>query len=179
MMKFSAHTWSSTPLGTSATNSNRRCSNIRGPLVSTPLISRWVISDSGKLRGSSSFLLLLLCFLRVSVEEQINLQTTSSHKNAKGDKNLHTLHGQWHFKKHPKIAYHDFPLVPREDSAPHLQNHPCQEPEQASNAVPSLVVGWDADIDIPHGRVSITEGNGGDVPQSRLLDRLQTVTNNN
>ena len=66
--------------------------------------------------------------------------------------------------------------MPREDSAPHLENHPCQEPEQASNAVPSLVVGRDADIDIPHGGVSITEGNGGDVAQSRLLDWLQIVT---
>jgi hypothetical protein len=66
--------------------------------------------------------------------------------------------------------------VPREDSAPHLQNHPGQKPEQASNAVPPFVVGWDADIDIPHGRVSVAEGNGWDVPQSRLLDWLQTIT---
>jgi len=91
-------------------------------------------------------------------------------------KNLDPLHLQCHFEQHHKLAYHDFPLVPREDSAPHLQNHPGQKPEQASNAVPPLVVRWDADIDIPHGRVSVTEGNGRDIPQSRLLDWLQTIT---
>lgn len=62
----------------------------------------------------------------------------------------------------------------REDSTPHLQNHPSQEPEQAPNAVPPLVVGRDADIDIPHWGIGVTEGNGRDVSQSRLLDWLQT-----
>ena len=62
--------------------------------------------------------------------------------------------------------------MPWQDSAPHLQNHPGQEPVQAANAVPPLVVCWDADIDVSHGRVSVTEGNGRDVPQSRLLDGL-------
>lgn len=62
--------------------------------------------------------------------------------------------------------------MPRQDRAPHLQNHPGQEPVQAANAVPPLVVCWDADIDVSHGRVSVTEGNGRDVPQSRLLDGL-------
>ena len=160
-------TWSSTPIGTS--RSNRRHSHIGGPLLSTPLLSSLVISDCGEVRGRGSFLLLLLCFLWVSVEEQIDLQTTFSY-----NKNVCTLHLLCHFEQHHQLAYHDFPLVPREDSAPHLQNHPGQKPEQASNAVPPLVVRWDADIDITHGRVSVTEGNGRDVPQSRLLDWLQT-----
>jgi hypothetical protein len=60
------------------------CSHIRGPLVTTPLIISLVISYCSKLRGRNSFLLLLLCFLWVSVEEQINLQTTLlSNKNGK------------------------------------------------------------------------------------------------
>jgi hypothetical protein len=81
MRKFCKQfTWCSTPISTS--RSNRWCSHIRGPLVTTPLISSLVISDCSKLRGRSSFLLLLLRFLWVSVEEQINLQTTLlSNKN--------------------------------------------------------------------------------------------------
>lgn len=68
--------------------------------------------------------------------------------------------------------YHDFPLVSRENCATHLQNHPCKQPEQATNALFSLVVCRNADINISHGRIGVTEGNGGDVPKSRLLDGL-------
>lgn len=70
-------------------------------------------------------------------------------------------------------TYHDFPFVANGNGASHGENHSGQEPEEAPDAVLSLVVGRDADVDVPHWRVCVAESNGRDVAQSRLLDGLQ------
>jgi len=55
-----------------------------------------------------------------------------------------------------------------------LQHHPGKKPKETSNAVFSLVVGRNSDVHIPHGRVSVTESNGGNVSKSSFLNGLQT-----
>lgn len=69
-------------------------------------------------------------------------------------------------------THHDLPFLANGDGAPHGENHASQEPEEATNAVLSLVVCWDANVNVPHWRVSVAESNGRDVTQSRLLDGL-------
>lgn len=69
-------------------------------------------------------------------------------------------------------THHDLPFVANGNSAPHRENHAGQEPEEAADTVLSLVVGWDTDVNIPHGGVGVTESNGRDVAKSRLLDGL-------
>ena len=57
-----------------------------------------------------------------------------------------------------------FPLGSRENCGPHPQNHSCNQPEQATNALLPLVVCGNADINIAHRRISVTEGNSGMFP---------------
>jgi hypothetical protein len=73
-------------------------------------------------------------------------------------------------------VYHDIPLVPRENCATHLKNHPSKQPEEATNALLPLVVGRNTNVDIAHGRISVTESNSGDVSKSRLLDWLHKTS---
>ena len=40
-----------------------------------------------------------------------------------------------------------------------------------------LVIGRDADVNIPHGGISVAKGNGRDVTKSSFLDRLHTNHN--
>jgi hypothetical protein len=73
-------------------------------------------------------------------------------------------------------THHDLPFLANGNGAPHGENHAGQEPEEAPNAVLSLVVGRDANVHIPHGRISVAESNGWDVTQCRLLYGLQFVS---
>ena len=66
-----------------------------------------------------------------------------------------------------------FPLGSRENCAPHPQNHSCNQPEQATNALLSLVVSRNAEINIAHRRISVTEGNSGMFP---IADSLMDCT---
>lgn len=73
-----------------------------------------------------------------------------------------------------KIFYHDIPFEARANGTPHLQHHPCKEPEETTNAVFALVVGRNSNVHIPHRRISVTESNGGNIPKSSFLNRLHT-----
>lgn len=69
--------------------------------------------------------------------------------------------------------YHDIPLLSWAEGSTHLQDHPSQEPEQATNAEFPFVVGRDTNVHITHGRIGVTEGNGGDVSEGSFQNRLQ------
>lgn len=71
------------------------------------------------------------------------------------------------------VAYHDIPLVSWPKRTAHLQNHPCQQPEKASNTVLPLVIGRNANVNITHGGISIAECDGWNIPKSSFLNWLQ------
>lgn len=60
----------------------------------------------------------------------------------------------------------------RKNSATHLQNHTCQQPEETAYTVLSFVVGRNANVHMAHWWVGITECNSRNVPKSSLLNRL-------
>jgi hypothetical protein len=57
----------------------------------------------------------------------------------------------------------------------HLEDHSGEQPEQTTNALFPLVIGGNADINIAHRGISITEGDGGNVSKRRLLNGLYKV----
>ena len=72
-------------------------------------------------------------------------------------------------------VYHDVPLVSWKNCTTHLEDHSGKQPEQTTNALFPLVIGRNANINIAHRRVSVAEGNGGNVSKCRLLNGLYKV----
>jgi len=74
-------------------------------------------------------------------------------------------------------AYHDIPRLRRCNGASHLEDHGTQQPEEASNAVLALVVGRDRNVNMVHGRVSVTECNHRNVSKCCFPNWLQQTPN--
>jgi hypothetical protein len=77
-------------------------------------------------------------------------------------------------------VYHDLPLVSWKDGDTHLEDHSGKQPEHTTDALFPLVVGRNADIDIAHRGVGVTEGNGGNVSERglRLFGGLEAIGKN-
>ncbi len=74
-------------------------------------------------------------------------------------------------------AYHDIPRLRRCNGASHLEDHATQQPEEASNAVLALVVGRDRNVNMAHGRVSVTECDHRNVSKCCFPNWLQQTPN--
>lgn len=62
--------------------------------------------------------------------------------------------------------------MPGTDGTTHLQNHPGEQPKETPDAVLALVIGRNANVDVPHGGVGVAESNSGDVSEGSFLDGL-------
>ena len=76
--------------------------------------------------------------------------------------------------KHTEVEIdHDVPRnLTAGDGATDTEDLTGEHPPDAANGVATLVVGRNGDVDVLGGRVSVAEGNDGDVDVGSLLDGL-------